>query len=84
MQDFVTIPRKDFYRMLNTLEKLEPLVTAKTAQWVNATTAMALLHCKRTKLFELAKSGAIKYKKTGAVVYCRKSIEAYNESQSNK
>ena len=44
--------------------------------WVDEASALALLGCKKTKLFELKASGEVRYKKVGrANQYSRASID---------
>lgn len=76
------------HRINRTLTSLERIIQEKESQkteWVNMETAMALLNCKRTKLFDLVNDGLIVYKKVGKTnSYSRKSINQYNETMSTK
>lgn len=82
MQDTVSIPAELFSRMTKALIGIEKVLQEKEesgSNWVDQKTALQLLGCKRTKLFELKEAGQIRYKKIGRMnLYCRRSIEKHN------
>jgi hypothetical protein len=87
MEEYILIPKKDFYRMLNVLEKVEPLVREKKVEWITQAEAMALLGCGEQTLRRLRSKGSILYKTLGSrkgIMISRKSVEAYNDANSSK
>lgn len=85
MQELITIDRNTFNRMAKALIEVEKFIAVNNSDvWVDNTTAMKLLGCKRSKLFELKNSGEIKYRRTGrGNAYSRASIEKYNQKHSS-
>jgi hypothetical protein len=71
--------------MTSALIGVEKFIQANSADtWITEETALMLLGCKKTKLFQLKKDGAIKYKKVGRQnQYSRSSIDKYNEKFSS-
>jgi hypothetical protein len=85
MSESITIDRSTFNRMAKALIEVEKFIAVNNSDtWVNEETALELLGCKTTKLFELKRTGAVKYKKVGrANQYSRLSIEKYNQKHSS-
>ena len=85
MSDLITIDRNTFNRMATALIKVEEFLQVNSSEtWVSEETAVKLLGCKKTKLFELKSEGQIKYKRVGRQnEYSKKSIEKYNEKFSS-
>jgi hypothetical protein len=85
MSEVITIDRNTFNRMAKALIEVEKFLAVKGSDtWVNEESALALLGCKRTKLFDLKTSGEVKYKKVGrGNHYSRLSIEKYNQKHSS-
>lgn len=85
MQEIITIDRNTFNRMAKALIEVEKFLAVNNSDtWVDDTTAMKLLGCKRSKLFELKEGGQVKYRRNGRKnEYSRTSIEKYNQKHSS-
>jgi hypothetical protein len=85
MSELITIDRNTFNRMAKALIEVEKFLAVNNSDtWVDEETALELLGCRTTKLFELKRTGEIKYKKVGrANQYSRLSIEKYNQKHSS-
>jgi hypothetical protein len=85
MSELITIDRNTFNRMAKALIEVEKFIAVKGSDtWVNEETALELLGCKRTKLYDIKASGEVKYKKVGrGNHYSRLSIEKYNQKYSS-
>ena len=86
MEDTVTISSSLYHRMVKALIKVEEILSERQAlneDWVNEDVALKMLGCERAKLYQLKKSGSIRYKAVGRRhQYSRKSIDKYNELMS--
>jgi hypothetical protein len=85
MQELITIDRSTFNRMAKALIEVERFIAVNNSDtWVDNETAMKLLGCKRSKLFELKQGGQIKYRRNGkGNEYSRASIDKYNQKHSS-
>jgi hypothetical protein len=85
MDSLITIDRDTFNRMAKALIEVEKYIAVNSSDtWVDSATAMQLLGCKRSRLFELKNSGQIKYRRNGrGNQYNRTSIEKYNQKHSS-
>jgi excisionase family DNA binding protein len=87
MQEYTLIPTRELHRIMRVLDKMEPLLIEKKTPWVTKEQAMELLNVQKSKLYKMAADGLIKCTNSGSgrnVQYCRKSIEAYLEQNSNR
>jgi hypothetical protein len=85
MADLISVPAKEFHRMVKALEKVEAILSTQQEPWVNTEKAMELLGCGRTHLWRLQNRGAITAKKVGKELrFSRKSIDRCNAENTNK
>jgi hypothetical protein len=87
VSETITIEKDLFHRICRAVISVEQMLKEKDTlqqHWLSEADALALLGCKRTKLWSLKSSGKIKYKAVGRQhQYSRKSIEKYIEEKSN-
>lgn len=85
-REYTLIPTQTLNRILKVLEKLEPKVQGDS-RWITQEEAMKQLNCGDQTLRRLRAKGDIKYRTLGGrkgILIDRKSIESFNQYNSNK
>lgn len=87
MSEFTLIPTRDLHRIMSVIARIEPLLTTQKGDWITPEQARGLLNCSDQTLRRLRAKGEIRYRTLGGqkgIMYSQKSLDKYQEQNSNK